>query len=437
MNFVKKNFGFCLSASALFLCLAYVLWETGVSHNWIFAGLVVCILLVVPICRRSVQDGGLGLASGVFLICLIVTDTLLFFKVATIGKAHDLDVIPHHSLPIWTKDKFVVYAQEPDFSAEMVSAGQISSYLPDSGFYEPRKIRVTTDSLGFRNDLQAHERCVSLLLMGDSFAFGYGTDQNKIWSHLLNTQSMPPISGHTYNIGVYGASPSNQAELMRYLFDEGKLKPCKKFKAVMIFFEGNDLTDPNVYRHKHELSNYVSTLIYFWHKYSMLSNMQAFVISVLSEKNKVDPDYEIWESKKMGKIAVNSIYVYRAKIFPEDPNIIEDYIKKNEIMKSFERYSERIKKLGGRAAVLFIPSKSTAYQGIYSQAPRVGTEFTDPISRLAKEADLDFIDATPRLKEAVRGGEHVFWRDDTHINEKGHQIIANIVCDYVGVKCSF
>jgi len=72
--------------------------------------------------------------------------------------------------------------------------------------------------------------------LGDSFAFGFATDEGKTWTDLLGKSLGVPV----YNLGVSATGPRSQFELLKYLLETHASSMHPQHLLWMIF-EGNDL----------------------------------------------------------------------------------------------------------------------------------------------------------------------------------------------------
>ena len=82
------------------------------------------------------------------------------------------------------------------------------------------------------------DRTVSVLTLGDSFAFGWGVAFEEAFPSLIEQRLRRTGSGRVLNAAVPGTGPSDQLRLLRKLF------PAEKPAVVlMALFVGNDFTD--------------------------------------------------------------------------------------------------------------------------------------------------------------------------------------------------
>jgi len=112
--------------------------------------------------------------------------------------------------------------------------------------FGPRFVSVYTNNLGFR-DFQTRNVQLSagkrrILLMGDSFTEGIGTDYEGTWAGIF-TRKMAGEGVDVLNAGVSSYSPIIYLRKTQYLLEELKLK----FNEVILFLDLSDIEDETLY----------------------------------------------------------------------------------------------------------------------------------------------------------------------------------------------
>ncbi len=117
--------------------------------------------------------------------------------------------------------------------------------------------------------------------------------------------------------------------------------------------------------------------------------------------------------------------------------------KLQAVIREMKRYSSETNL---RVHVIFFPSKPEVYPPCEHGAlpsdtnpTRVSSAFERVVEQIAVSNGLPFLDLTPDLVDAARkvaaeSGELLWWRDDTYMNEKGHEIVASLICEKVFKK---
>jgi hypothetical protein len=362
------------------------------------------------------------------LATFIAVDSLLYARVLKIGKAHDLPVIPYHD-KIITNEGYLTGVHEKLFSAKQFSAGQISGYEEDSGFYESRWMKVETDENGLRNPIGHYKKYQDVILMGDSFTFGYGSDQNHIWSYILSDHSKMNI----YNIGVYGAGPSQQVELLYYLTEEKRIKLSDSPIFVLLIFEGNDFNDFNVYRRKKRKKPFKQ----FYKNYrdrSILASISN-IIKSFHRKKETQP-YIILDSNYLGKVGFNNYYIEQIRKNNQTRETAKAVFEQSGIGNSFQRLNSLSGIYKAKIVIFYIPTKSRLYRKYFPGLPEFNEhDYMKELTILsANENDFTFIDLTSIFSEYAERGILLYWRDDTHLNNQGHKLLADITIDTIKSK---
>jgi hypothetical protein len=362
------------------------------------------------------------------LVVLVAVDLLLAAGVIHLGQAHDLAVIPRHHR-ILTADGYYTGTHEADYRRTAHTAGQVASYLPDAGFYEPRDITVATDELGLRNSPGAWREEQDIVLLGDSFPFGYGTTQEAIWSRQL-----ADLTGkRVYNAAVYGSGPTQQIELLRYLLEERGLRLAPRARVALLVFEGNDFTDANAYRlramspiviWKNRLGQYFDG--------TLLGKLRQIVLHQ-AQLRRSGPLYAVQTSGRFGPMAFARFYAQAVAEMDRTPEAAQALFARSGIEEGFVRLDQLARQKGFHVSVFYCPTKERVYARYYPDHLAIpAADYLEALTRRAAVAHgYDYVDLTPVFLKASEQGELVYWRDDTHINERGHHILAELTaaCD--------
>jgi hypothetical protein len=95
-------------------------------------------------------------------------------------------------------------------------------------------LSIRINNLGFRGpDVRIEKRRKRVMIIGDSFTFGWGVEEHETWVNLLQ-EEFPEVE--ILNLGKGGSHPGNHVQLMREVMP--MLKPDIVIEAVL---QGNDL----------------------------------------------------------------------------------------------------------------------------------------------------------------------------------------------------
>ena len=279
---------------------------------------------------------------------------------------------------------------------------------------EPRFVNFYTDSLGFRNREDYTKQ--SLVLIGDSFGVGIGTTQKDILSEILTNK---------YGIDIYNASyplyPNGYLEIYKRLTKN----IGKDFKAIIMFFEGNDfeINEPMCRAHK-PWYTYMPYQIRYLESYRFIFGLTRRVF------------YKTISVSNRPQVTICSIG-------EKDVAFLSKYIETSKQTKLADLSSikEKYRAVSDDIAMLvFIPTKYRVYSSLmgnanYQELPNVQRGF---VRDMALELRIPFVDLTPdligRSRELLKKGEYTYWRDDTHWNGNGMEIAAKVISNKLGLS---
>jgi len=280
-------------------------------------------------------------------------------------------------------------------------------FLAPAGIKEPRRVRFKTDRLGYRNDLDYHGQ--KIILAGDSFLVGNGSDQAEI---------LPNVLKREHGLDVYTAA-----------FAGHPIDYCRRVKDLLntvgdqavvldFIFEGNDFITPQ--RHPDAPGSYdrykIRIIKFLGLEYPrFLFNLARQIGWVLHR-----PGLQPVEVYRVGKKDVGFYGNYIEAALAVRPRLrLEPGDCPAEVM-------ARLK------AVFFIPTKYRVYFDLLSDHP--GRRLPEPApayletKKFFAAYGVPVIDLTPALRQKARELIHldryVFWRDDTHWNGEGMKAAA-------------
>ena len=356
------------------------------------------------------------------------TSVLLVFSFYILGFFVKNDTV--HYRP---NDKLMTHFNfyEPNEKVKMkMPYGDLGAMTAGNDLYksihEPRFVEFITDRNGYRNKDEIVD--ADFALIGDSFVVGNGTSQDSILSENLSRS----LDYKFVNLG-YPGSPYDYEIIAKQ-----KLKLYgKKVKIFLFYFEGNDFTNSHSAEppKKFIFRKYIKELESFKSKYlnliypkdhtlvrairrkgmSSYSKIQNFIKSKISSQNL---EYKDQINKvKIIKIGSKNIGFLQSYTDATNSKVLNAYkIKDNEVLKNIE-------------AIFFIPTKFRVYNDIEKN---LGFE---TLNNLYLDNCIPIINTTNELKkkasELVLNDEYVFWRDDTHLNKFGIDVISKLIKYYI------
>jgi hypothetical protein len=308
------------------------------------------------------------------------------------------------------------------------ACGDLAAMKGEKEWREIREVVFQTDHLGFRND-KVHEP-VDLIVLGDSFTAGTGTSQDKIFSRVLESS----YGRFVYNMG-YPGGPYD--EYLNFAIESPKLAVRPQAELIWVFYEGNDLDDPG--GETWDLSSLP------WK-----SDVGAALVRYRTFRNR-SPINQIMEGMrkrlwgKTDDVIVRTLPDGRPFLFAgwqelwgtRSQSEIEahsNFTRLDTTMKAMQRLAiER----NVRVSVLIMPTKGQVYRWVLDQrsampADALSSGFALAVLGECQRIRLRCFDIKGFLTaEAIRlyqsSEEVLWWRDDTHLSDRGHEVVAKFI----------
>tara|TARA_Y100001958_G_C21205821_1_gene531931 strand:- start:216 stop:1487 length:1272 start_codon:yes stop_codon:yes gene_type:complete len=286
-----------------------------------------------------------------------------------------------------------------------------------------------TDAYGFRNS-QIDIKEAEVIIIGDSLISGGSASDEDILSFQLNKYS----NLKTANLAMGGIDP------MEYELILNKFLPLlkKDAKIFLFYYEGNDfnISNKNIipkYSYKDfKIDKYKYKLRFGYER--LERNKDKFFIKILNYENyffkKIRPKSQR-VFKKILSTWTNTCLVKYHKI--QDSlhgfywlNRGKDYIFKTHII-SNKKILNRINK------VFYIPTKASLYRDYLNKTKIVNYESNkfEFLSEEYKKKNIEAVNLTIPMKKALKiymdKNEFLFFRDDTHLNKNGAEVIAKFL----------
>jgi len=313
---------------------------------------------------------------------------------------------------------------------------------------ELRQSTYFIDEYGFRETTPIeHARIFAL---GDSYTFGVNLEQDKTWVELLERRTGEPI----YNLGVSGSSPLNQLELLEYVLQTTPA-PSKIHHLLWMICEGNDLEEMNESldspdrEDQQSFTNHfggtsvewISTVPSLIKRQSVINRFRTGRISFVGPSKTTDEAdpyvvdgvrlaYPLYHSSEFGYSLFYPQYVERA-CKPE--SYVLDHPNRPLLDKTFKDMVTLSQKYGFKVTVLIAPCAPRLYGPYFQNFPSISNEpyFMDYVENLSRGLGFNVINLY-QLMQPYAGKELLYWRDDSHWNERGNEVVAEILARQLG-----
>ena len=356
------------------------------------------------------------------LILLLASSSLTLWVI-------DLAARPLLSSIIWYRPHdmaFHVYPKDPSLTRYYPNTsfcgevfGDLAAMSGNPSDREYRRNRFTIDLYGFRNEPSAHKKVIDFIVLGDSYGTGDGTTQDKTWASLFEKYSGKTV----YNLSMPG---SPRDEFLNLKIESPMLKMSKQSVVLWAIFSGNDLTDG--------YGDLMPNFQGWWRNLQIsLANFRAnspikrFYDRSVTYRRFANPDKVIRSLCHDRQVLFFKPYIDMARMTRDEVVGHVNFQKLATVMSSMKNFSD----LNNLSVwVLFLPSKEEIYSFcVHGKDCGTGqSAFGEAVKLLCEQTGLKFFDFTPEIIAIAREDiELLWWRDDTHMNEKGNEAVAKIL----------
>lgn len=273
---------------------------------------------------------------------------------------------------------------------------------------QPIPFHFRTDHRGFRNpeDLEGAD----VYLVGDSMVVGALVPFDETVTGRLRS-----ILGRTVmNVAIIATGPEQQQEFFR-----SANLPVTDHLVLQFVFEGNDLTDTASFRaRKAGHGPEPIPLKKRSFSYNLMLALQRWTQPVAGQ------------ARTQSCTIADQIYTFGW--IAGSHRRFEDQIQ--PLLSSLSTFGREIEDAGGHYAVVFIPSKLRAMKDfcewpeetILRDPTHIGP-LRDAVLAWGKESGIPVVDLTDALRDATAQGTPPWFWGDTHWNETGHRVAAEVV----------
>lgn len=284
---------------------------------------------------------------------------------------------------------------------------------------------IRYDHLGFRNPDDLHDW--GIVVVGDSFVeLGYLPYESLFTTIIANA-----LQTNVKNLGVSHTGPWSYNY---YLETYGKSQSTKL--AIMTFFEGNDIRNLENEATQLDVLEMTGT-----RPYRVQEKQTSFIRAIANLAG-----YGNKTGNKRKRLFRNAFYTAKGKripvsvsyAVPTSSDLTEH--QKKELENSLLAWARIAHYQEIQPWLIYMPSKRRvldAYLEFEDSAPEKVRnwkqgDLPDFIASLCRKAGIEFIDVTPGLTEQTRNGVLTYnpvW--DTHLNQEGSIVVADIVSEAI------
>jgi hypothetical protein len=408
-----------------------ILYAEGVLKNgWIEVLLLIPVVWVLL--SRKPRPLLLNLLLSLIGICLTITLADLLLRPLLDRRLNytPLNVYSHKFPPLP-----IVGRWDPGLHLVDILYGDLAAIAGVPTLRQYRRIVFETDHAGFRNAAVPSQ--IGVLVLGDSFAAGWGTTQEAIFSEVLKKK----YGAQTYNLGFPGG-PYDQ--YVNFAIEWPRLQFSEHRTLIWTIYTGNDLDDAGGEVWEIEALPWRSKLGQWQVQYRTFRNR--------SPLNRLMEQVRGWYFR-----VSRGTYPVLGKTLPDGQPILfrpteEDWaLRPKETVKTHPNFAKlrltfsAMQRLAAarsiEPAVLILPTKNEVYQWLVerrSPAPddQRSSGFAQAILDMCGEVRLRCWDTKPYLVREAQSlfavsEELLWWLDDTHIGERGHEALAGFIAEEI------
>jgi hypothetical protein len=295
--------------------------------------------------------------------------------------------------------------------------------------------RVQTNSLGF-DDIGFRDDGIDdqsfAIALGDSFTWGDGVDNDKIWVERLETETSLDVA----NLGMSGYGSLQELRLFQTY--GLPLKP----KLILWTFFPNDLYDDGHFVWREETGRLArrekSPSEPSWSE-SLDTTLRGFSVTynwVISPFSELD-DEEEWERLFYTDRTLDLTFVMRPYWEKRlDPSNERVALGKELIPQVLSEVQATATRNDATLVVVLFPFKEQVYWPIVSTLVDNPDSYdvnwpTDWVGTWCEEQDILYLDLAPIFREHAIQGEQLYFRYDAHWNERGHALVEQAIQQYL------
>ena len=306
-----------------------------------------------------------------------------------------------------------------------------------------RDIVIQIDQYGFRN--RWGPAGLEVFALGDSFCLGHHMADDLIWANRLAANTGKRI----YNMGVSGTSPMQQVLTLEH-FLKTYPEEFRPKRLLWMIFEGNDLEDSYAIKRREtaDRENWYSgifrgTIVDGLLKTpSQLRNESVLRLltdgqrrldltgspKTAADHYKLDGEtitFPLYRSPRFGYQLFHQEYIDQAS---QPESYVLNHPNLPALRDAFGRMEALAKELKFEVTVVTLPSNVRLYHDVLDDFPAISEtpHFLRQVQKIAQESGFLTVDLENLLVPFARS-ELIFMRDDSHWNERGHQLVAELL----------
>jgi len=322
---------------------------------------------------------------------------------------------------------------------DMYTPNMLKSRTMVESVLSKKYVKIAINEDGFRGNKPFDKARV--VALGDSFTFGWGVNEEATWVGRLERSLGETI----YNLGIHDSSPKQEYLLLEHLLEQRKLS-LDHGLLLWLIFEGNDLEDSyDTFRPISEATMTQvmdNTLLSGLWKIPRIIKHQSVVDILRSGRatfsmsgagrsggaywiDGIQLATPLYRSPRFGHKLFSPLQIERAKLTRE---YVTNHSNRALLHRTIQDMATLSKHHGFEVVVLLAPSDARLYGSYFNDFPQLSdrAHFLEAVSEEASEVSFRVLNLAESLRSYAEN-ELLYFRDDDHWNERGHEVVAEIV----------
>jgi hypothetical protein len=307
---------------------------------------------------------------------------------------------------------------------------------------EAQDTEISIDDGGFRDS--GSLRDATVLALGDSMTFGWGVNESECWVDLLEKASQESV----FNLGIRDASPLQEVQLLEHVLRTSG-RPPQLTRVLWMIYEGNDLEDsyeegrpenPATLRARAAgtLLELLIMLPETLKNEAIITKLRTGRITLRTAESDrsrrysvdgVELQFPLYHSPTLGYKLFYGDYVARVQ---EDETYVHSHDNRPKLERVFARMAALAEEFDFEVVVLLTPSADRLHGPFFEGFPQTSARpyFLDLVADLSARQGFQTVDLLTLMKPYA-DKELLYFRDDDHLNERGNQVVADLIREAV------